>query len=135
MLGRESHLLATFGILLHHANGVEVGLLSIPHKRIGEFELCLHGNLFLVRSEIGSNGLLGHLLAHRVVERHLKHLLACKAITVVECEVNVGFCLLFVSTGKLGVDVVVAHRYGGHVIYIHITEDTAHAEHILTLEV
>ena len=32
-------------------------------------------------------------------------------------------------------DVVVAHRYGGHIVKVYITEDAAHAEHILTLEV
>ena len=32
-------------------------------------------------------------------------------------------------------NVVVAHRYGRHIIKVYITENTAHAEHILTLQV
>ena len=136
VLGREGHLLIALGILLHHAYGVEVRMLGIPHERIGKFHTRHYTQLLLVGSELGCDNFLGYLLSCRVIERHLEQFLAGESVTVVKGELHVGGSMHgVVTTVILAMDVVVAHRYGGYIIKVNITEDTAHAEHILTLEV
>ena len=136
VLGREGHLLTPLSILLHHAYGVEMGMLGIPHEGIGKFYASHNAHLFLIGCKLSGDDLLGHLLSCGVVERYLELFLASETVTVVEGELHVGGSMHgVVTTVILAMDVVVAHRYGGHIVKVYITEDAAHAEHILTLEV
>ena len=52
---------------------------------------------------------------------------------VVELEVYIGLCTEHII-GKLACDVVVAYCGLGYVVQVNVAEDTAHAEHVLTLE-
>ena len=136
VLGREGHLLASLSILLHHAQGIEVRMLGIPHEGIVQLQTSHYTQLLLVGSELCGNHLACHALACRVIERHFELFLSREAFAVVESELHVGRRMhSVVATVILAVDVVVAHRHGGHIVYIYIAEDTAHAEHVLTLEV
>ena len=111
-------------------------MLGIPHERIGKFHASHYTQLLLVGCKLSGDNLLGYLLSCGVVDRYLELFLASETVTVVEGELYVGGSMHgVVTTVILAMDVVVAHRYGGHIVKVYITEDAAHAEHILTLEV
>ena len=127
----EGHLIVAVGILHHHVEGIEVGVLIAPELHIGHVEGDVEMPAFH-RAE----GVLSffHQLALGIVEPYSEGLLLLQSIAVVDFKLHVE-----AGPGEVVVEVgrqhVVAYRFQRHVVEADIAEDAAHAEHVLAFEV
>ena len=130
----EGHFLVAHLVLLHHVNGVEVRRFGAPQFRL--LQVKFHAALCrAVTIEYGFYGGLVHQRAVGMVERNLHYLLAfLRFAFAAKGQGNVE-CGFLIVVAEFGGEIVVADAQLGHVVEIHIAEDTAHAEHILTLQI
>ena len=131
--GGEGHFVLSVFVLLHHSKGVQVGGFGRPQQGVVQREFGLASLHRIATQGYLASGLRHHLVLG-VADVQLELLASLEGRAVLHLHGHLHRSL-FAGVGKDGLYLMMTHAHTGHIVQIHAAEDTAHAEHVLTLKI